>query len=338
MPRPSTCRAPDLRRRTDERGLALILALLVIALLTTLTLRLIGISRGERHDSGAFAAHTRLDAVLHSGLQLALAVLQADRRMQSFDTPADPWAKISGRELQALLGHEGAALEVRDLSGRLQVNALIGQDARAANRARRERLQREAWLRLLSSGRFGPLSEDEALALIESLADWIDTDDTPRPTGAESSWYQGRTGGYACRNGPVTSLEELLLVRGMNRALLFGDHEQPGLADFITISGSDGRVNINTAEPEVMSALGASSGQVADMIAFRARAENRPQLAQPDWPRRLGISLPPELVTTRSDAFLVRIEAAEGIFHRFGEAMVQRESSGQCSVLSWYLR
>ncbi|OQX17073.1 MAG: hypothetical protein BWK76_10775 [Desulfobulbaceae bacterium A2] len=315
------------------------LALLLIALLTTLTLRLIGIVRVERHDSGAYAAHTRLDAVLHAGLHLATTVLRVDRRLGPADTLTDPWARLSGQDLHALLEYGEARLEIGDLSGRLQVNALVAQDTRATNRARRERLQREAWLRLLVSGRFGPLSEDEALALIEALADWIDTDDSPRPGGAESSWYQGQGGGYACRNGPVTSLEELLLIRGMTRGLLFGDSAHPGLADFITVTGQDGRVNINTAPPEVLLALGASNGQTADMVAFRAREANRKQIEQPDWPRRqLNISLPPEMLTTASDSFFLRIEAVDGIFRRYGEAVLQREKSGQCRVLSWYLR
>ena len=56
----------------------------------------------------------------------------------------------------------------------------------------------------------------------DAILDWLDADDTPRDNGAESDYYASLTPPYAPRNGPIQSIEELLLVRGVTPQLLFG--------------------------------------------------------------------------------------------------------------------
>jgi len=59
-------------------------------------------------------------------------------------------------------------------------------------------------------------------AVADAILDWIDPDPTPRPFGAEADYYQGLGVPYAPRNGVPQCLEELLLVRGVTRSMLFG--------------------------------------------------------------------------------------------------------------------
>ncbi len=56
----------------------------------------------------------------------------------------------------------------------------------------------------------------------DSIMDWIDADDLPREFGAESEFYRELPNPYWPRNSLPTTLDELLLVRGVQRALLFG--------------------------------------------------------------------------------------------------------------------
>ena len=58
--------------------------------------------------------------------------------------------------------------------------------------------------------------------MADAILDWVDADAAPRPQGAEEDYYVGVGAPYAPRNAPPTSLEELLLVREVNRRLLFG--------------------------------------------------------------------------------------------------------------------
>jgi DNA uptake protein ComE-like DNA-binding protein/type II secretory pathway pseudopilin PulG len=59
--------------------------------------------------------------------------------------------------------------------------------------------------------------------LAQGLLDFLDSDDTPRPEGAEQEYYDGLPTPYAVFNGPLATLEELLLVRGFTPALLYGE-------------------------------------------------------------------------------------------------------------------
>jgi DNA uptake protein ComE-like DNA-binding protein len=72
------------------------------------------------------------------------------------------------------------------------------------------------------------MTEDVA----DSILDWIDTDEDIRPLGAESNYYNSLNPPYNCKNGPLDTIEELLLIRGVTPDLLFGvDANHNGLVD-----------------------------------------------------------------------------------------------------------
>jgi hypothetical protein len=58
--------------------------------------------------------------------------------------------------------------------------------------------------------------------IADAILDWLDEDDLPREFGAEESHYLGLPSAYEPRNGQMTSLDELLLVRGVTPELLYG--------------------------------------------------------------------------------------------------------------------
>ncbi len=68
--------------------------------------------------------------------------------------------------------------------------------------------------------------------IADAILDWIDEDSEPRPFGAESEYYSTLPTPYEPRNGPLQSVEELLLVRGVTPTLLFGvDANRNGVVD-----------------------------------------------------------------------------------------------------------
>jgi general secretion pathway protein K len=108
---------------------------------------------------------------------------------------------------------------------------------------------------------------DEREDVANAILDWIDADDIGEVTrdegGAESDYYDGLEFPYTPKNGPLQSLEELLLVRGMTLKLFFA------MKNLITIHG-DGKVNLNTAEARVLEAMGISEDGIDKIITFRA--------------------------------------------------------------------
>src|SRR6476660_7950622 len=88
--------------------------------------------------------------------------------------------------------------------------------------------------------------------IADAILDWIDPDDDQRDSGAERDYYTSLDPPYAPRNGPLGSIEELLLVRGVTPALLFGadlnrngvvDGNEQNLANIDNVDNSNGVLN-----------------------------------------------------------------------------------------------
>ncbi|HSV43275.1 MAG TPA: type II secretion system minor pseudopilin GspK, partial [Candidatus Bathyarchaeia archaeon] len=100
------------------------------------------------------------------------------------------------------------------------------------------------------------LDEGEAEVIAASVVDWIDADDTvfQESNGAENEYYQGLPRAYDCKNQPMESLWELLLVRGMTPEIF--EKVKP----YVTVlpSAAGVKVNFNTAPRPVLAALARS--------------------------------------------------------------------------------
>ena len=88
------------------------------------------------------------------------------------------------------------------------------------------------------------MTEDIANAII----DWMDPDSDARPGGAENDYYSGLSPAYRCKNGPIDSIDELLLVKGVTSDLLYGadlnrngvqDGDEPSSTNGSAITGFD---------------------------------------------------------------------------------------------------
>ncbi len=68
--------------------------------------------------------------------------------------------------------------------------------------------------------------------IADAILDWLDEDEEARPFGAEAEYYNALPTSYSPTNGPLQSVEELLLVRGVTPNLLFGaDVNRNGVID-----------------------------------------------------------------------------------------------------------
>jgi type II secretory pathway component PulK len=92
------------------------------------------------------------------------------------------------------------------------------------------------------------------------VLDFLDGDGEPRLGGGERNGYLNR---------PLLSLEELLFVPGMTADILYGTETRPGIAPLVTLR-SDGKINANTALPEVLALLDGLNRNIAADLA-RAR-------------------------------------------------------------------
>jgi general secretion pathway protein K len=105
----------------------------------------------------------------------------------------------------------------------------------------------------------------------DSLQDWRDANELRRLHGAESDFYLQLPVPYRARNANVQDAAELLQIRGVTPDLYRGDGDRPGLGELVTAVAVSS-VNLNTASPPVLRALGLSEAEVADVVQTRVRA------------------------------------------------------------------
>lgn len=68
--------------------------------------------------------------------------------------------------------------------------------------------------------------------IADAIVDWRDTDDVVTGQGAESDYYQSLPRPYRAKNGPLETVEELYLVKGVSDSLLWGyDLDHNGMID-----------------------------------------------------------------------------------------------------------
>jgi general secretion pathway protein K len=131
------------------------------------------------------------------------------------------------------------------------------------------RLSLEDWRMVLKTG---GIPESQWNTLIDNFLDWTDPDNIARPYGAEQDYYSSLTPPYKPRNGPIYTVDELLLIKGFSPEVLDGspakdDDEiaMPGIRDLLTIFG-DGTVNANVATKRVLMTLPGVDETIAEDI------------------------------------------------------------------------
>jgi type II secretory pathway component PulK len=74
--------------------------------------------------------------------------------------------------------------------------------------------------------------------LAASIIDWRDEDSDVTTGGAESEYYLLQSGGYQCKNLPLETVDEILLIKGASEELLYG--EDTNLNGYLDEQENDG--------------------------------------------------------------------------------------------------
>ena len=113
------------------------------------------------------------------------------------------------------------------------------------------------------------LAEDATDSIVDSIMDWKDPSGLTRLHGAGNDYYMSLPIPYNIKGTDFDTVEELLLVKGVTPALLYGAGNQKGIFDCLTVNGLQ-QININYAPKEVLMTLPGMSADAADnIIQFR---------------------------------------------------------------------
>jgi general secretion pathway protein K len=356
-----------MKRPYAPSGFALLLVLAVIALLGVITVGLNTRVVSHTLVLQEYANSQKAYALATSGVEIAKVALKLDAWENKSDSFFDRWAEmpksIEDKQLAGTI-----ALTIEDEAAKLNPNAFLGntqgatsnrpgdeqpsasganpptkgtQSPGQANQDPERKVSNEAHE---GTNRQGAKLEElqevlerlfEKLGLdqgrLESLMDWLDRDDEPRPNGTERDFYQNLTPPYAPTNGPLGTLIEIRLIKGF-------DHETfKKLMPYLTV-WSEGRVNVNTADKLVLESLSSKiSPFVADDI-IKAR-ENEPLEDKAELQKIPGLS--DELaggvlnyMDIASSTFRILSTGKVGSSQETIECIVQRKDDG-FTVLRW---
>ena len=259
--RPARQRHGPFPRR--QRGVALIIALILVALATLLATKLTFDGWLEQRRAVAMLA---AEQAFHFGLgaeALAADVLSQDAQNSKQDTLLEAWAQptqplpltpesdTEGEPIGVLQG------SIEDMQGRFNLNNLG---------------------RLLQDGKPDPQPLEQFQRLLVAVGlevkwagiarDWIDADDLPgSPDGAEDSVYTSQTPPYRTSNYAMLSPTELMNLPG------FGADRYRLIAPYVTaLPTAIAKINICTAPSPVLESLGDNlSGEYSPAVLASGR-------------------------------------------------------------------
>jgi general secretion pathway protein K len=223
-----------------QRGVAIITALLIVAIATTISISISTRLQLDVRRTGNVIAGDQAYLYLLAAESWSKRILIQDRKDSEIDHLGEDWAielpplPVEGGYIQGKL---------TDLQSCFNINSLLdaGTDTNTGSNTNVARTRLE---RLLTN-----LKIDTAGA--QAIIDWIDSDlQTTIPDGAEDVYYMNLDQPYRTANTPLQSISELRLIKGFEDPLVYAT-----VLPHVCAFGVNTPININTATTEVLRSL-----------------------------------------------------------------------------------
>lgn len=260
-----------------RRGLILPVALVLIGLLALTMAGYVFFIRAETRGTVAVADAQQMYLASISGFEELVAALRQSRDdvgvwfnnptrwrhalvySPAFDRSKDPFAEgrsraeafDSGEALQPAIRYSVVALNYNTAEKTIRYGITPESTKLNINTAGDDQLRALIMPLLLKLG------VENAPEIVDAILDWRDQDDEQRGGGAENAYYNALTPPYNCKNAPFTTIEELLLVKGVNAGMLYGEdvnrnglleaNEDDGDATFPYYDNADGVLDLGIA-------------------------------------------------------------------------------------------
>lgn len=281
-----------------QHGVALIIALLVLAIATGIAARVIVNNQNAFNASAAFENGARADQLADSALTLAQALLANDDR--SIDGPADTWAT----PVTLPLPDGNLSLQLIDLQGRFNLNNLLNASGSV------DTLAQTRFRRLQST--LGITTD-----LSQAIIGWISKNPLFATRGRSTRIPAGQ---------PLFSVTELRDIPGISA----DDYRR--LAPYVCALPVGTPINLNTASQPVLIALGANP----DRLPRTTDAEGKPIPPKNSGsvaefltrPLFAGSAIPPQELSVNSQFFLAEITVHLDTLTRRRFAVLYRPSAG----------
>lgn len=214
----------------------MLVALVIVVLLVAIIVEFDYGTRAALTSAGTFRDGTQATYLAKSGVRAAQALLKEDAKYPDRYKDLKTQPCLVPVPLPVPVGTASAT--ICDESAKLNIDLL----------QKPTDYQKSVFQRLFQVLEIDP-------SLVEAIKDWLDADDfTEGLYGAEAGYYERLTPPYTCKNGPLDSISELRLIKGIThevyRKLTTGCGGKP----CVTVAPTD-KVNMNTVSVEVCRAL-----------------------------------------------------------------------------------
>ncbi len=237
------------RYHSAQKGMALLVVLWVLAILMVTVFSFSFSTRTETHATLRFRDTAEMKFLAEAGIERA--IIEVLYRKQNMANPitlegSAVW-KADGTEYSDHLGEGSYRVRIMGEAGKLDINK-----------------SSEVLLKnlLLNAG----IKEDAADTIVDSLMDWKNPSGLTRLHGAGNDYYMSLPIPYEVKGAAYDTVEELLLVKGVTPAVLYGDGDRKGIIDFLTVNSDSGMINLNYAPKEVIMTIPGMSSDMADAI------------------------------------------------------------------------
>ncbi len=235
--------------------------LMAIALMTILVVDFTTSSALGYRSAANQANELRAEYLARSAVNVGLAMLAKQARtntisQQSYYALTQQWAMPFP---PVPMDGGTATVSIVDEARKFDINSLINPRTGAVS----QQLYLPVLQRLFAILNIDP-------EIIPAIIDWMDPDSIASPGGgAEDDYYLRLTPPYEPRNGPMPTIGDLRMIRGVDTPTFMR------LRQFLTVA-PEPRININTAPPEVIAALSDNlmhdDSLVKEIVGARLRA------------------------------------------------------------------
>lgn len=291
-----------MQNRLGRRGVALLLVLSALAVLTYLVMDFTSEVNTSTRYLGNWHAMKRLSIAARSGVTLAGRYISIEAPGKSYTSPGYREVPVVG-----IINGADVFLRVEDENSKFNINMLVKP---------RGDIDNDVYLRFKRMLKHLEIEETAA----DRLVDWMDRDNLARFPGFEAG----------ARNAQLLAVEEMMSVPGINRDVY------DKLSKYVTVYTKFGStaINVNGAEMPVLLTLCDSQGKCIDPETAEEiiqRREDEPFKAPEEFTRFMDGKTAGMPFTVKATAFKVTSTAeSEGLKRIISAAM---DTDGK--VLYW---
>lgn len=290
-----------------QRGVAIIMVLLIVALATVLASYLAQQQQLWQRQVESQFDHAQARRLGIAGIDWARAVLADDAHANNTDHDGEMWAL----RLPAMPVDNGEVMGIiEDRQGLYNLNNLV----RNGVSSEPDIAQFQRLLRLLGL----------PVELATALADWMDSDSEAQyPGGAEDTYYLSLPKPYRSANRQLVELGELSMVKG------FDESSIERLRPFVSVLPLSLPINANFAPAEVLSAM-IPDLSLSDARTLVQQRRGKPYKDVTDFTLRLprgGMQMNSQDFSVSSQFFWVTGRARVANSQVTTQALLQRTSS-----------